>query len=91
MSLPRQLKLSKGSLLLLHLVALGHVWRDAKGFWVASTDHTKRNVHLRISNMIRQGVVTATYRDQFPRLTEDGLAYLRENPLRDVLAAKRIH
>lgn len=79
--------LSKGSLLLLHLVAMGHVWRDDRGLWVASTLHTKRNVDRRINNMIGKGILCATYRDQFPRLTESGHLYLQDHPLADALSA----
>lgn len=80
-----QIKLSKGSLLLLHLAAAGHVWRDKNGFWVASTERSKRNVQLRISRMIHQGVLDADHRSYFPRLTQDGEQYLRDHPLEDAL------
>lgn len=83
-------KLSKGSLLLLHLAAAGHVWRDSRGFWVASTLHTKRNVHLRIIKIISQGMLVATFRDNFPRVTEMGKRYLRDHPVEDALQAKTI-
>lgn len=90
MTAPRYMRLSKGSLLLLHLVAAGHVWRDDRGLWVASTQRTKRNVDFRIKNMIDKGFLLATYRDNFPRLTQHGSQYLAENPLENVLAATTI-
>ena len=84
-----QTKLSKRALLLLSLAAAGHVWRDDKGFWVASTPNSKRNVHLRISGMIRQGMLEADHRSHFPRLTRDGQQYLRDHPLEDVLEGEK--
>ncbi len=77
-------KLSKGSLLLLHLAEQGHVWRGDDNEWVASTVHNKRNVDLRVKRMIFDGVLTATYADEFPRLTELGRRYLADHPLDDV-------
>lgn len=83
-------RLSKGSLLLLHLAAAGHVWRDDNGRWVATTLHTKRNVDLRIGKLISLGVLRATYEDSFLTLTDLGLAYLREHPMDDALQATMI-
>lgn len=83
-----RVKLSKGSLLLLHLAAAGHVWRGAKGLWVASTEHGMRVVDLRITNMIGKGILTATYKDNFPTLTGVGLEYLRDHPVSDLLKAE---
>lgn len=83
-------KLSKGSLLLLHLVAAGHVWRDDKGLWAASTLHTRRNVHLRICKIVSQGMLTTNYHSHFPTLTELGKQYLRDHPVEDALQAKTI-
>lgn len=85
-----RIKLSQGSLLLLHLAAMGHVWRDHRGLWVASTIHTKRNVDFRIKKMISQGVLVANYRDNFPALTDLGSRYLHDHPLEDALQAKTI-
>ncbi len=85
-----RVKLSKGSLLLLHLAAAGHVWRDDKGFWVASTERTKRNVQMRISKLIHQGVLIANHKDSFPRVTALGEKYMIDNPLEDVLQATTI-
>lgn len=79
------IKLSRASTMLLHLAATGHVWRDDKGFWVASTPNSKRNVHLRISTMIGRGLLEATYKDQFPRATRLGQEYLRDHPVDDAL------
>lgn len=83
-----RVKLSQGSLLLLHLAAVGHVWRDFDGNWVASTVHTKRNVSIRIRKLIHQGMLEAKYSDNFPKITEPGREYLRQHPLKDVLQAK---
>lgn len=79
------LKLSKGSLLLLHLVAAGHVWRDDQGLWVASTVHTKRDVDARITRMVGQGVLMATFESYFPVVTEMGKRYLDDHPLATVI------
>lgn len=84
------LRLSKGSLLLLHLAAAGHVWRDDRGLWVASTLHTKRNVDNRINKMISQGVLLATFEQSFLYITETGKRYLQDHPLDEVLQAKVI-
>lgn len=80
-----RLKLSQGSLLLLHLVAMGHVWRDSKGRWVASTERDKRVVDERIQKMVHQGFLVATYADNFPKLSGVGQRYLKDHPLDEVL------
>lgn len=74
-------KLSKGSLLLLHLAASGHVWRGEGGLWFASTLHTKRNVDRRINKMIDQGVLRATSRQNFPEVTPMGRMLIADSPL----------
>lgn len=79
MKLP--VKLSKGSILLLHLVAAGHVWRDDQGFWVASTERNKRNVHLRIIRLERRGLVRTHIQQSFPELTELGNTVVMANPV----------
>ncbi len=78
-------KLSKGSALLLHLIRAGHVWRDERGFWVASTERNKRNVHLRVISLERKGVVKTHFQRNFPELTELGIRYLNEHPVDNVL------
>lgn len=78
-------RLSKGSALLLHLVRAGHVWRDERGFWVASTERNKRNVHLRIIALERKGVLKTHFQRNFPELTKVGIAYLNEHPVDNVL------
>lgn len=78
-------KLSKGSLLLLHLAAVGHVWRDSRREWVASTERNKRNVDMRVQKMIHLGVLSATYSDNFLEITELGRQYMQDYPLDDVL------
>lgn len=83
-------RLSKGSLLLLHLADMGHVWRDDCGEWVASTVHTKRKVDIRVKKMIYQGVLEAKYTDHFPRVTQLGRQYLQEHPLQDPLLVEEI-
>lgn len=83
-----RIKLSQASLLLLHLVEAGHVWRDKDGFWVASTERNKRNVHLRIVNMAARGLVLTRYNRQFPEVTEDGRQLLRQHPIPDLLQHK---
>lgn len=80
-----RVKLSKGSLLLLHLAEQGHVWRDGQRRWVASTQHNKRVVDLRINNLINRGILRATYRDNFPTVTSLGLCYLNDHPVQDLL------
>jgi hypothetical protein len=85
-----RLKLSKGSLLLLHLVAIGHVWRGGDRRWVASTLHTSRVVDMRIKHMIGQGVLRATFEQNFLEITEIGLQYLRDHPIEDALGHKHI-
>lgn len=82
-----RVKLPKGSLLL-HLAEQGHVWRDGQRRWVASTLHTKRVVDMRIQKMVDQGMLTATYKDNFPTLTGVGLEYLRDHPVSDLLKAE---
>ena len=86
----RPLKLSKGSLLLLHLAAAGHVWRGQKGLWYASTENAKRNVDMRINKMINIGVLSATYQDNFLTITDMGRRYLDENPIDDFMKASII-
>lgn len=81
-------KLSKGSALLLHLVDAGQVWRDGRGFWVASTERNKRNVHLRIIGLERKGVIRTHYERNFPELTDLGKRYLMDNPIENVLERK---
>jgi hypothetical protein len=83
-------KLSKGSLLLLHLAAAGHVWRDEQRQWVASTLHTKRNVDIRIKKMIDQGVLEATFETSFPKVTPLGQRYMQLHPVQDALQEKII-
>lgn len=85
-----RIKLSKGSLLLLHMAAVGHVWRDSKGIWVASTEHTKRVVDNSVQKMISQGVLIATYKDNFPKLTRVGEMYLKEHPVSELLQHRRV-
>lgn len=80
-------KLSKGSLLLLHLAAAGHLWRDSSGRWVASTPNSKRDVHDRTEKMIEQGLLSDQGRN-FLELTELGKQYLRDHPVQDVLAGR---
>lgn len=80
-----RVKLSQGSLLLLHLAAVGHVWRGKKREWVASTQRNKRNVDMRICKLIDQGMLQATYESSFPELTDLGRQYLRDHPLGEVL------
>jgi len=79
------LKLSQGSLLLLHLAAAGHVWRDERKGWVASTERNKRVVDERIKKMIDQGVLSATYQDNFPKVTARGQLYMDEHPIEGIL------
>lgn len=78
-------KLSKGSILLLHLVAAGHVWRDDRGFWVASTERNKRNVHLRIIKLEYRGLIKTRMDRQFPELTQLGNQCLSQNPVENLL------
>lgn len=82
--------LSRGSLLLLHLAAVGHVWRDFDGKWVASTVHTKRCVTVRVQKLVGQGVLEAKYSDSFPKVTELGRRYLNAYPIKDALQARTI-
>jgi hypothetical protein len=84
------LKLSKGSLLLLYLADMGHVWRGGDRRWVASTLHTSRVVDLRIKHMISQGVFKATYEQNFLEITEIGRRYMASHPLADALEHKTI-
>lgn len=79
-----RVKLSKGSLLLLYLALKGHVWRDGK-HWVASTERNKRNVDLRVTKLIDQGMLSATYKDNFPKVTQLGMDYMKDHPLQGVL------
>lgn len=81
-------KLSKGSALLLHLVRAGHVWRDERGFWVASTERNKRNVHLRIISLERKGMIRTRMDRSFPQLTDLGIGYLAQHPVENVLERK---
>lgn len=78
-------RLSKGSALLLHLIRAGHVWRDERGFWVASTERNKRNVHLRVITLERKGVITTHMTRSFPELTDLGIMYLADNPVENIL------
>jgi hypothetical protein len=79
------LKLSKGSLLLLHLASIGHVWRGPDRRWVASTLHTSRVVDARINHLIGRGALRATFEQNFLEVTEAGMQYLRDHPLEDAL------
>lgn len=78
-------RLSKGSALLLHLIRAGHVWRDERGFWVASTERNKRNVHLRVIVLERKGVITTHMTRSFPELTDLGIEYLATHPVENIL------
>jgi hypothetical protein len=85
-----RVKLSKGALLLLHLAAVGHVWRDFNGSWVASTVHTKRCVDQRVKKLIDQGMLSARFDESFPKVTEMGRMYLRDHPVEKALQAKSL-
>lgn len=77
--------LSKRSVLVMHLIRALHVWRDEKGFWVASTERNKRNVHLCIIKLEQRGMVVTCHGRNFPELTDAGIEYLSRHPLHDVL------
>lgn len=83
-------KLSKATLLLLHLAAQGQVWRNKEGKWVASTPHASRQVQDRINGLIGKGLLSATFEKNFPEVTEDGWAYVKQFPISDVLGIKKI-
>lgn len=85
-----RITLSRGSLLLLHLAAQGHVWRGFDGNWMASTVHTKRDVSKRIHKLISQGMLSAKYDENFPKITELGRRYLQDHPIEDALQAKML-
>lgn len=80
-------RLSKGSILLLHLVRAGHVWRGDGGLWMASTERNKRNVHLRVMNLERRGLIVTRFDRSFPELTDLGRQCLNDNPVENVLEA----
>lgn len=82
-------KLSKGSLILLHLVAANRIER-VNGRWVARTHHSNRDVTLRVNKMVNTGVLSATFEQPHPQLTEWGRRYLADHPLEDVLNIKVI-
>jgi hypothetical protein len=83
-------KLPKGRLLLLHMAAAGHVWRDERGFWVATTPKFKRNVHLRIVKLVHLGYLKTDYKAIFPTLTERGRDYLNAHPLSEVIPGAQL-
>lgn len=85
-----RITLSRGSLLLLHLAALGHVWRDFDDRWVASTVHDKRCVDMRVKKLINQGMLSARFDESFPKITELGRRYLAANPIEHALQARSI-
>lgn len=89
-SLLSKYKLSDATLLLLHLAAQGHVWRNKEGKWVASTVHASRVVHERINSLVGKGFLSATFETSFPSVTEEGKAYLQAHPMRDVLSRRKI-
>jgi hypothetical protein len=80
-----RIKLSKGSLLLLHLADAGHVWRSGNQ-WVASTTSSKRNVTLRIDNLINRGFMRATFEDNFLTITDLGRRYMADHPVEEMLS-----
>lgn len=82
-------KLSKGSLILLHLVAAQRVHRD-QGRWIATTHHSRRDVTFRIDRMVNQRVLWSSYLQDKPVLTPLGRQYLEDHPLEDVLNIKVI-
>lgn len=85
-----RLKLSKATVLLLHLAAQGHVWRNKDRQWVASTVHASRQVQNRISHLINKGLLSATYESEFPVVTELGRKFLEANPMKKVLSSRVI-
>ena len=84
------LRPSKGQLLLMHMVHAGHVWRNEKGFWVATTPKFTRNVHLRIIKLVHLGLLETTYDRAFPRLTKRGEHELANHPLSQIIPGAQL-
>jgi hypothetical protein len=76
-------KLSKATMLLLHLAAQGHVWRGAQG-WMASTPHSGQLVHDRIESLIFKGLLSAG--TNFVTLTDLGREYVAAFPVDELLS-----